>query len=792
MLNEEKNKIKPKKMEACGRNGSGSAAEFVAREAEVRRERGAQHAALWQNLTRFPSVASGWLHPAAPSASSTEIEATIFTKQRDLVGRKNRLVGRSYQCGSGGGGVRAVGGFGWEVKDVQLSSPSPSRGLLALVTNHTPEPPSPQQAKPALEIWEGSSLVQHIPLQDCHGAVYADETFGSLVWSRDETRVAYLAEPKREEKDFPSFWDVTPKADNGDAKDDKEKEKEKERGKWHEFNEDWGETFPGKTNPRPHVVDLATGKVRALRVPAHISFGQLRWLPDGRRLLAVGWETTERRLGIVYCTNRRSAVYLIGVDGDDDGKLTRVSADGGEDVTTPWSVPTPDGKGAVYASSPSLAPHNACFALRYVDLSAEATGSAPRTVVPIVDIPSADAVPPAFPGLYDTCGSDDYWLDDRTLVTPSLWGSRQVLLAINVDTGAIHDLSTGKLSGAKGGGEVEGERVSWDLCDVRKGAAILAIVSSPSLPPTPCFGALDTTSSGPRFVWSLFPATTSPRLDDMQQQFATIEHAIHSVPVSQGEYERFEVVAIHQSGGEDVAKRRVLVLPHGGPHSTFPSGFQPLYLFFALQGYVVLLVNYRGSLGYGEKPLESLMGRCGSQDVADVMQAVDYVTGTLKKGDPTKLYVCGGSHGGFLTCHVVGQHPDRFTAAVARNPVVNIASMLSISDIPDWCLVEALGADAWEAKKEVIDKADLVRLWEASPIAHVTHVKTPTMVQISFDDRRVPPSQGREFYYALKRLGVPTRLLTYESNAHAIVKVESEGDAWINAALWFDTAASAN
>ena len=109
----------------------------------------------------------------------------------------------------------------------------------------------------------------------------------------------------------------------------------------------------------------------------------------------------------------------------------------------PGVQPTPDGKGAVYTSSPSLAPHNACFALRYVDLSAEATPSAPRTVVPIVDIPSADAVPAAFPGLYDTCGSDDYWLDDRTLVTPSLWGSRQVLLAINVDTGAIHDLSTG-------------------------------------------------------------------------------------------------------------------------------------------------------------------------------------------------------------------------------------------------------------------------------------------------------------------------------------------------------------
>jgi hypothetical protein len=105
--------------------------------------------------------------------------------------------------------------------------------------------------------------------------------------------------------------------------------------------------------------------------------------------------------------------------------------------------PTPDGTGAVYASSPTLAPHNACFALRYVDLS---TLSTPRTVVPIVDVPSGDTTPPSFPGLYGTRGSDHYWLDERTLVTPSLWGSRQVLLAINVDNGSIHNISTGSPS----------------------------------------------------------------------------------------------------------------------------------------------------------------------------------------------------------------------------------------------------------------------------------------------------------------------------------------------------------
>jgi hypothetical protein len=64
----------------------------------------------------------------------------------------------------------------------------------------------------------------------------------------------------------------------------------------------------------------------------------------------------------------------------------------------------------------------------------------------------------------------------------------------------------------------------------------------------------------------------------------------------QGEFGQFEAVVIHQSsnaaGEEDVSQRRVLVLPHGGPHGTFVTDFQPLYLFFALQGYVVLLGTY--------------------------------------------------------------------------------------------------------------------------------------------------------------------------------------------------------
>lgn len=64
--------------------------------------------------------------------------------------------------------------------------------------------------------------------------------------------------------------------------------------------------------------------------------------------------------------------------------------------------------------------------------------------------------------------------------------------------------------------------------------------------------------------------------------------------------------------------------------------------------------------------------------------------------DKMRVGIVGGSHGGFLGAHAVAQHPDLFRVAALRNPVTNIASMTTSTDIPDWCWGESLGLQSYD------------------------------------------------------------------------------------------------
>ncbi|KAJ8927445.1 hypothetical protein NQ314_020115 [Rhamnusium bicolor] len=200
----------------------------------------------------------------------------------------------------------------------------------------------------------------------------------------------------------------------------------------------------------------------------------------------------------------------------------------------------------------------------------------------------------------------------------------------------------------------------------------------------------------------------------------------------------------------------LIVWPHGGPHSAFSNNFIMEASVFLSFGYAVILVNYRGSSGSGQKSIDFLLGKIGKADVADCILATDTALETFPWLNPHSVALVGGSHGGFLVTHLSGQYPDKFKAVVARNPVIDVASMSIISDIPDWCYVEA-GMEY--TQKGEINNDILLAMRKASPIVHAHKVKAPN----AFADR----------------------MNLYDDN-HPLATVTNEIDNIINTLLWIE------
>src|SRR3989449_8313364 len=120
--------------------------------------------------------------------------------------------------------------------------------------------------------------------------------------------------------------------------------------------------------------------------------------------------------------------------------------------------------------------------------------------------------------------------------------------------------------------------------------------------------------------------------------------------------------------GYQAGKKYPLVLSiHGGPHWNYGNVFFPEFQMLAGQGYWVLLVNPRGSTGYGHEVTFASRGRWGMEDYQDLMKAVDVA---IARGgvDTTRLGVAGGSYGGFMTNWIVG-HTHRFAAAETHRSI---------------------------------------------------------------------------------------------------------------------------
>ncbi|KAJ4847109.1 hypothetical protein Tsubulata_040644 [Turnera subulata] len=254
---------------------------------------------------------------------------------------------------------------------------------------------------------------------------------------------------------------------------------------------------------------------------------------------------------------------------------------------------------------------------------------------------------------------------------------------------------------------------------------------------------------------------------------------------TKGAAKPFEVIYVSSNSEKNDACNPLIVMLHGGPHSVSLSSYSGPLAFLSSIGYSLLIVNYRGSLGFGEEALQSLPGKIGSQDVNDVLTAIDHAIG-IGLASPSKIAVLGGSHGGFLTTHLIGQAPDKFAAAAARNPVCNLASMVGITDIPDWCYFESYGIAGKRKYTEAPSAEDLTLFHSKSPISYISKVKTPTLMLIGAQDLRVPMSNGLQYARALKEKGVEVKVLIFPNDIHPISRPQSDFETFLNIGVWFN------
>ena len=237
----------------------------------------------------------------------------------------------------------------------------------------------------------------------------------------------------------------------------------------------------------------------------------------------------------------------------------------------------------------------------------------------------------------------------------------------------------------------------------------------------------------------------------------------------------------------------LVVIPHGGPHGASTTDWSYGTAALVLAGYRVVLVNDPGSTGYGQRFIDELPPRIGELEVEATLASAHYLNAlSLASRTRGKKLLMGGSHGGFIASHLTARWPDEFDAVVQRNPVTDLVANFYNSDIPEWQLFEADLPYSFDSPTSHVDPKTFERLYDVSPLRHAHQVKTPTLLLIGLDDRRVPPDQGRAWFHALQNTNradgeakVDVEMLAFPGNGHPIDStVEAEWCAFEAGVEW--------
>jgi len=305
---------------------------------------------------------------------------------------------------------------------------------------------------------------------------------------------------------------------------------------------------------------------------------------------------------------------------------------------------------------------------------------------------------------------------------------------------------------------------------------ISASVGNPLPPPPPSAGKHH--PSTPRVAYSekddaLAPAAEARQLTHLNDALLA---QIQMQPIewfwfTGAEKKQVQGFIIKPPGFDPASKYPVKFLIHGGPQGAWADdwSFRWNPNLFAASGYVVVMINPRGSTGYGQQFIDEINGDWGGRPFTDLMLGLDYAEHEYGFIDPQRECALGASYGGYMANWILG-HSDRFKCLVSHDGMFSTESAYGTT--------EELWFNEWEFKGTPWSNRELYRRW--SPALAAPNFKTPTLVIHGQLDYRLDVSEGFQLFTTLQRLKVPSRMLYFSDEGHWVLKPR-------NSQLWYKT-----